>query len=157
MYYSGITNEDIANGKGVRITLWISGCNHKCKGCHNPETWSFTHGKEFTSEIQDELFKMLDKPYISGLTLSGGDPMYSIDDISTLIKAFREKFGKTKNIWVYTGFTLEELQSDKRYEYILNNIDILVDGPFILEKRDLSLPFRGSSNQRIIDLNLLKK
>ena len=164
MNYCGITAPDIANGNGCRVVLWISGCNHKCKGCHNPETWDYKYGKIFDEEAKNIIARWLSKPYIKGLTLSGGDPLNRNNDelieILDLCKYVKTKF-PDKDIWIYTGYTLEELidLSNKNKDInieILNQCDYLVDGPFIKELRDLSIPFRGSTNQRIIDLNLQK-
>lgn len=152
MNYSGISYPDVENGKGCRVTLFVSGCMHHCKGCHNPETWDFNFGKEFTDEIKKDLFAKISLPYIQGLTLSGGDPMDSYDEILTLVKEFREVFGNTKDIWLYTGYTLEQLEMSNRDE-ILTLINVLVDGEYHEDERDITLPFRGSKNQRIIELN----
>lgn len=153
MYYSGITAPDIANGVGCRVVLWISGCNHKCVGCHNKETWNYTHGTLFDDDTKKTLYKWLDKSYIKGLTLSGGDPLDRNDDelleVLNLCKEIKEKY-PNKDIWIYTGYTFEELNESQKE--ILNYCDILVDGPYMEKLRDLSLPFRGSSNQRIINL-----
>lgn len=153
MYYSGITVPDIANGIGCRVVLWISGCNHKCVGCHNKETWNYNHGKLFNDDTKKILYKWLDKSYIKGLTLSGGDPLDrnngELLEVLNLCKEIKEKY-PNKDIWIYTGYTFEELNELQRE--VLNYCDILVDGPYMEKLRDLSLPFRGSSNQRIINL-----
>lgn len=141
-----ITYPDINNGLGCRVTLWVSGCIHHCKGCQNKETWSFESGREFTDDDKREIFKVLSLPYIKGITFSGGDPLCSYDDILSLAKEIKEKFPK-KDIWLYTGYTFEYI--NENLKEILNYIDILVDGKFIEELKDVSLPFRGSSNQRI--------
>ena len=141
-----ITYPDINNGLGCRVTLWVSGCIHHCKGCQNKETWSFESGREFTDDDKREIFKVLSLPYIKGITFSGGDPLCSYDDILSLAKEIKEKFPK-KDIWLYTGYTFEYI--NENLKEILNYIDILVDGKFIEELKDVSLPFRGSSNKRI--------
>ena len=141
-----ITYPDVNNGLGCRVTLWVSGCIHHCKGCQNKETWSFESGREFTDDDKREIFKVLSLPYIKGITFSGGDPLCSYDDILSLAKEIKEKFPK-KDIWLYTGYTFEYI--NENLKEILNYIDILVDGKFIEELKDVSLPFRGSSNQRI--------
>lgn len=151
MKYSGITYPDVNNGEGCRVTLFVSGCTHRCKGCHNPETWNFDFGKEFNDEIKTKLFEIISKPYIKGLTLSGGDPLDSYDDILKLVKEFREYFGETKDIWVYTGYVIDDLLNLNKEE-ILEYIDVLVDGEYDETQRDVSLAFRGSKNQRIIRL-----
>ena len=151
MKYSEITYPDVNNGEGCRVTLFVSGCSHRCKGCHNPETWNFDFGKDFNDEVKIRLFDIVSKPYIKGLTLSGGDPLDSYDDVLDLVKEFRNRFGETKDIWVYTGYVIDDLLNLNKDE-ILDYIDVLVDGEYIEEQRDVSLAFRGSKNQRIIRL-----
>ena len=151
MKYSEITYPDVNNGEGCRVTLFVSGCSHRCKGCHNPETWNFDFGKDFNDEVKIRLFDIVSKPYIKGLTLSGGDPLDSYDDILDLVKEFRNRFGETKDIWVYTGYVIDDLLNLNKEE-ILEYIDVLVDGEYIEEQRDVSLAFRGSKNQRIIKM-----
>lgn len=141
-----MTYPDVENGLGCRVTLWVSGCKHHCKGCHNEETWDFLSGKEFTSEDKEKLFGVLSKPYIKGITFSGGDPIFSYDDVVSLCEEIRERF-PSKNIWLYSGFTIEEIRD--MFPRILGLIDVLVDGRFVESLRDVSLAFRGSSNQRI--------
>lgn len=148
MKYANITYPDVNNGVGCRVTLWVNGCTHHCVGCHNKHTWSFSVGEDFTEETQNELFKLIELPYIKGLTLSGGDPLDSFDDTLKLVKEFRKHFGDTKDIWLYSGYTLEEIANGDKKE-ILDYADVLVDGPFMIELKDLSLAFRGSSNQTI--------
>lgn len=153
MYYSGITAPDIANGTGCRVVLWVSGCNHHCIGCHNKETWDYKHGLLFNNDTRTILDKWLQKSYISGLTLSGGDPLdrneEELLEILDLCKSIKYKY-PNKNIWIYTGYTFESLKGTQLE--ILKYCDVLVDGPYIESLRDLSLPFRGSTNQRIINL-----
>ena len=151
MKYSEITYPDVNNGKGCRVTLFVSGCTHHCKGCHNRETWNFNFGKEFTNDVMDKLFDIISKPYIQGLTLSGGDPLDSYDDVLKLVKLFRERFSDKKDIWLYTGYVIEDLIHSNKNE-ILEYIDVLVDGEYDESQRDVSLAFRGSRNQRIIKL-----
>ena len=151
MKYSEITYPDVNNGEGCRVTLFVSGCSHRCKGCHNPETWNFDFGKDFNDDVKNRLFDIVSKPYIKGLTLSGGDPLDSYDDVLDLVKEFRNRFGETKDIWVYTGYVIDDLLSLNKEE-ILEYIDVLVDGEYIEEQRDVSLAFRGSKNQRIIKM-----
>lgn len=161
MNYCGITAPDIANGTGCRVVLWISGCNHKCKGCHNPETWDYKYGKKFDEDAKNIIYQWLSKPYIKGLTISGGDPLDRSNDelleILDLCVYVKTNF-PDKDIWIYTGFTYEQLleKSNINILNILLQSDYLVDGPFIKELRDLSIPFRGSTNQRIIDLEINK-
>ena len=161
MNYCGITAPDIANGTGCRVVLWISGCNHKCKGCHNPKTWDYKYGKKFDEDAKNIIYQWLSKPYIKGLTISGGDPLDRSNDelleILDLCIYVKTNF-PDKDIWIYTGYTYEQLleKSNTNILNILLQSDYLVDGPFIKELRDLSIPFRGSTNQRIIDLEINK-
>lgn len=160
MNYSEIKTYDIANGPGVRTTLFVSGCTHHCEGCFNPETWDFNHGKPFTKEVEEEILKYCEFTHCSGLTLLGGEPM-EVDNQRALIELLREfkKRFPGKNIWAYTGYTFESDILDEKgvvhtevTKELLSLIDVIVDGEFILEKKDITLRFRGSSNQRIIDL-----
>ncbi len=146
MRIHNITYPDINNGLGCRVTLWVSGCVHHCKGCHNPETWDFNGGREFTDDDKKMIFEILEKPYIKGITLSGGDPLCSYDNILILIKEIKEKF-PNKDIWVFTGFTFDYV--NKHMEELLNYVDVIVDGKYVEDLRDVSLKFRGSSNQNI--------
>ena len=152
MRYSGITYPDVNNGEGCRVTLFVSGCTHHCKGCHNKETWNFNYGNIFTEDIKKKLFDIISKSYIKGLTLSGGDPLDSYDEVLDLVKEFKSYFGETKDIWLYTGYKVEELL-DLNKEEILDYIDVIVDGEYDETQRDVSLAFRGSKNQRIIKIN----
>lgn len=153
MRYHNITRDDMLNGDGLRAVLWVSGCSHCCKECHNPVTWDANGGLPFDEAAKEELFGELKKDYISGLTLSGGDPLYFANrsDILGLVKEVRTYFpGKT--IWLYTGFvweTIEELE-------IMNYVDVVVDGEFVAEKKDTKLRWRGSGNQRVIDVKATK-
>lgn len=150
MRFHNITYPDVNNGEGCRVTLWVAGCTHHCKGCHNPQTWSFKSGREFTEDIKNKLYNVLKLPYIKGITLSGGDPLDSFDDIFELVKDIKNSFNN-KDIWLFSGYTLEDIQnSDKNI--ILEYIDVLVDGEFKEDLKDLSLKFRGSSNQRITNI-----
>lgn len=153
MNYMEIKKSDIANGPGVRVSLFVSGCTHHCKGCFNPETWDFEAGKPFDSLVEIELLNLLGRGYINGLTLLGGEPMEPQNRAVLLpfLKKVREKY-PDKSIWCYSGYTFEELLADGADD-ILRYIDVLVDGEFILEKKDIRLPFRGSSNQRILDIH----
>lgn len=159
MNYLTITYPDINNGPGFRATLWIAGCSHKCHGCHNKHTWDYSLGKkmnsiEFNKEI-DDIFK---NEYITGLTISGGDPLdQSENDLKELyvfLKSFKKKY-PDKNIWIYSGFTYDELchKNSQTTSNILELCDILVDGPYIESLRDTSLAFRGSHNQNIIKIH----
>lgn len=150
MNYIKITYPDVENGLGCRVTLWVSGCSHHCKGCHNPATWKSGIGNDFNKEAKNELFNILKLPYIKGLTLSGGDPIESYEDVLNLVKEVKKEF-QDKDIWLYTGYTLDYL-SDNKPE-ILDFVDYIVDGEFVLELRDITLRFRGSSNQVIWEKN----
>lgn len=163
MNYSGIIGSDIANGEGVRVSLFVSGCTHHCKGCFNPDTWDFAAGKPFTDKTQDFILAELDHPWIAGLTLLGGEPMEPANQRALLpfLRRVRAKFSSSKNIWCYTGCVLErDLQKESRWrtevtDELLSMIDVLVDGPFVESLKDITLRFRGSSNQRILHLQRL--
>lgn len=149
MYYGRINKTDIANGPGVRVSLFVSGCRNRCKGCFNPETWSFNYGKEFTLKTLIEIDKALEPDYIDGLTILGGDPFEpeNIETVTAICKTLAIEH-RLKTIWIYTGYNYEDIKDLEIMDYI----DVLVDGPFIESKKDISLQFRGSSNQRIIDI-----
>ena len=159
MNYAEIKNYDIANGLGVRVSLFVSGCTHHCKGCFNPMTWDFSYGKPFTEAVQDELLEMLSPAYIDGLTLLGGEPFEPENQRALLpfVKKVRAQY-PDKNIWCYTGYKLDdELLKPSRArcevtDELLSLIDVLVDGEFIEAQKNISLSFRGSENQRLIDL-----
>ena len=150
MNYSGIVNCSIVDGIGFRTTLFISGCKHCCEGCQNPHTWDFNAGRPYTEEVEEILFDRISEDYIKGLTLSGGDPLYSADEVYELLVRFRERFGDTKSVWLYTGFKYEYCK--EHFSKILDLCDVLVDGTYKCDERDITLPFRGSRNQRVIDL-----
>lgn len=154
MYYSAITNFDMLNGDGVRVVLWTSGCSHHCPGCQNPETQNPNFGEPFSDSVKNSLMNSLEPDYISGLTLSGGDPLFKENraTIKEIVDTFREKFKDTKTIWVWTGFKFEDIKDEPDIKPILEKIDVLVDGPFILSKKVLGLKWKGSSNQRVIDV-----
>lgn len=160
MNYGALKKTDVANGEGVRVSLFVSGCTHHCKNCFNPETWNFCYGKPFTDETEDEIIEALKPSYIKGLTLLGGEPMepQNQERLLPLLKRVRKEFGDTKDIWCYTGYTLEKdllNKSRARCEHtdeMLGLIDTLVDGEFVEELKNLMLKFRGSSNQRIINV-----
>ena len=157
MNYANIKEYDIADGPGVRVSLFVSGCRHHCKGCFNEETWNFNYGYKYTQETQQEIIKALSFKHISGLTLIGGEPMEP-DNQRVLVELLREVklLYPEKNVWCYTGYTFEkDLLSESRArceitDEMLSYIDILVDGRFEIEKRNLMLKFKGSENQRII-------
>lgn len=152
MNYHKITYPDLENGQGIRVTLWVSGCNHYCEGCHNPETWPVQSGKPFTAETVQELLDVLDKhDYLDGVTFSGGDPFHPLNVITVtrLCKLLKERYPH-KNIWLYTGYEYEWLMKQPVYAHALEYIDVLVDGEYVETLRDISRPFCGSINQRII-------
>ena len=146
MRIHSITYPDINNGLGCRVTLWVSGCIHHCKGCHNKETWDFDSGREFTQEDKNKVFEILRKPYIKGLTLSGGDPLCSYNDVLEFVKEIKYKL-PNKDIWLFSGFTFDYIK--EHFDELLKYVDVVVDGKFIEELKDVSLKFRGSSNQNI--------
>lgn len=215
MNYLKIDKEDVCNGEGLRVVLWLSGCSHKCKGCQNPQTWNANSGIPFDESAKEELFKELDKDYISGLTLSGGDPLFesNLDGVLELVAEVNKQYNPTqyivdddknnhnilnananrirlssphKSIWLYTGYTISTckylddtiftfhpsyyhsnplngehikvddkayfIKQDRKRVEIIKNIDVLVDGQYIDSQQDLSLPYRGSLNQRLVDI-----
>lgn len=149
MKYLNILDCDIVDGNGIRVSLFVSGCSHHCKGCHNPESWDAFNGKEFTEETVNKLLTLLDRDYVDGITITGGDPLMLGNryEVTKLCKLLKEKF-PNKSIWLYTGYEFEEIEALEVLQYI----DVLVDGPFKLDLRDISLAFKGSSNQRVIDV-----
>ena len=159
MHFSTIKDCDIANGIGVRITLFVSGCTNHCKNCFQPQTWDFDFGEPFTEETEEKLLEMLKPDYINGLTLLGGEPMEPQNQraLVPFLKRVREAY-PNKNIWCFTGFTYEILKTDGSHprcevtDEMLSLIDVLVDGRYVDELKDLTLQFRGSSNQRLIDM-----
>lgn len=159
MHYGNLKKYDIANGEGVRVTLFVSGCTNHCKGCFQKETWDFDFGQIYDKKVEGEILEALNKPYIKGLTLLGGEPFEEENQkvLTRLLRRVKEELPQ-KDIWAYTGFILDQdlLKYGKRHyevtDEMLSYIDVLVDGPFIEDKKDISLAFRGSKNQRIIDL-----
>lgn len=188
MNYLKIDKEDVCNGEGLRVVLWLSGCSHKCKGCQNPQTWDANSGIPFDESAKEELFRELDKDYISGLTLTGGDPLFeeNLDGVLDLVTEVNKRYNMTryidgnaqknhnmsnenanrirlscpqKSIWLYSGYTFEKIvyptlkcnQSRVR-KMILSGIDVLIDGQYIDSQRDITLPYKGSKNQRLIDI-----
>lgn len=149
MNYHDITKNDMLNGSGLRVVLWVAGCNHKCKNCQNPITWDPCDGLAFDNNAYNELIEALSYSYISGLTLSGGDPMFPSNRQTVLEICRRIKdLYPTKNIWMYTGYLFEEIQN----EPILHYVDVLVDGEYVESLRDVKMHWAGSTNQRVIDL-----
>lgn len=157
MNYGNIKYYDIADGEGVRTSLFVSGCTHHCKGCFQAKTWDFSYGKPYTKEVEDKIVESLKPDYIAGLTLLGGEPMEPANQ-HALLPLLRRVKGDLdgKNVWVYTGDLLENLLHGNRHtpdtDEMLSYIDVLVDGPFVQDLKDISLRFAGSSNQRVIDV-----
>lgn len=181
MNYHNITYPDMNNGEGLRVVLWLSGCSHECKGCQNPQTWNANNGIPFDESSKDELFRELDKDYISGLTLTGGDPLFenNLDNVLDLVTEVNERYNVLnddfrlscphKSIWIYTGFYWEEIfnptfteQSEKQIEEflqqheirkeIISKCNVLVDGRYVEAQRDITLKWCGSKNQSVIDI-----
>lgn len=157
MRYHNITKADMLNGEGLRVVLWVSGCSHHCHACQNAVTWNPNDGLVFDDTAKKEIFDELQYDWCSGITLSGGDPLFlgNREEIAKLVLEIRNRF-KDKTIWLYTGYTFEELlvqkENDNNLDIILNNIDVLLDGKFILKLVDIKLHYVGSSNQNIIDV-----
>lgn len=149
MNYHNITTDDMKNGVGLRVVLWVSGCSHHCKNCHNPITWDPKEGLPFDKKAESELFSALEPDYISGITLSGGDPLHleNREEMTLLVEKIRKQFPE-KTIWLYTGYVWEEIHQLP----IMKNLDVLVDGRFIEEQKNLKLHWKGSANQRVIDV-----
>lgn len=159
MNYASVKPMDISNGEGIRVALFVSGCYHHCIGCFNKEAQNFNYGQLYTQETEAKIIKYLSRPYIDGLSILGGDPMcQDIDGIYKLIKLCKRTKTINKNVWLWTGFTLEDLMIPANNSLqtaqteLLKSCDIIVDGKFVESKKDLTLAFRGSANQRIIDV-----
>lgn len=159
MYYGKIRENDIANGSGVRVSLFVSGCRNHCKNCFQPETWDFNYGEPYTQETEQHIIESLSRPYIQGLTLLGGEPLEPENQVVLvrLLRNVKETYPE-KDVWCYTGYTLEQALMEDSHcrcnvtDELLSMIDVLVDGRYVDELRDISLRFRGSSNQRLIDM-----
>ena len=149
MRYHNITKDDMLNGEGLRVVLWVSGCSHHCEGCHNPVTWDPTGGIPFDAAAEQELLDALGRDYISGITFSGGDPLYEGNrgEVARLAKKIKQAY-PNKSIWLYTGYRWEEISALPLMQYI----DVLVDGKFVADLKDTKLHWKGSFNQRIIDV-----
>jgi anaerobic ribonucleoside-triphosphate reductase activating protein len=159
MHYGAIKKCDVANGEGIRVSLFVSGCRNRCKGCFQPETWDFNYGKEFDGDAMEIILSAANNPSVRGLTVLGGEPLEPENQETVLyvLRVFKEKYPH-KTVWLYTGNTYEELTGEHRThtehtEEILTLVDILVDGRYIEEEKSLGLRFRGSKNQRVIDMN----
>ena len=164
MYYGEIKNCDIANGEGVRVSLFVSGCTNHCEHCFQPQTWAFDYGQPFTEETEDRILSLLSPSYISGLTLLGGEP-FEPENQRVLLPFLRRARAACpeKTVWAFSGFTYEELMTQGSYprceatDGMLSLLDVLVDGRYVEARKDISLRFRGSSNQRLIDLNATRQ
>lgn len=164
MYYGEIKNCDIANGVGVRVSLFVSGCTNHCEHCFQPQTWDFEYGKPFTEETEEKIFSLMEPSYINGFSLLGGEPFEPENQrvLLPFLKKLRARF-PGKDVWIYSGFTYEELTAKGSYAHceatdeMLSLADVLVDGRFVEAKKDITLRFRGSSNQRLIDMKLTRK
>lgn len=160
MNYSGIKYSDMINGKGIRVSLFVSGCSHKCEGCFNKETWDENYGNLFTNVEKNEIFEYFKKyeSVVQGLSLLGGDPTFknNVEPLINFLTEFKKLF-PNKDIWLWTGFTWEVLQKDEKRLKLIELCDVIIDGRFDINKKDLNLKWRGSSNQRVIDVkNSLK-
>ena len=163
MNFATIKKRDIANGPGVRVSLFVSGCTHRCEGCFNEVAWDFSYGEPFTDAVENELLEALSPDFIAGITLLGGEPFEPENQRALLpfLKRVRERFPQ-KTVWCYSGYTLEQLQGESRArcevtDEMLSILDVLVDGRFVLAKKNIRLRFRGSENQRLIDMNKTRK
>ena len=164
MYYGEIKDCDIANGEGVRVSLFVSGCTNRCEHCFQPQTWAFDYGRPFTEETEDRILSLLSPSYINGLSLLGGEP-FEPDNQRALLPFLRRVRAAypEKNVWAFSGFTYEELLTEGSHprcettDAMLSLVDVLVDGRFVESLKDISLRFRGSSNQRLIDLNAVRE
>lgn len=159
MNYSGIKKEDITNGEGIRTSLYVSGCTHRCKGCFNPETWSYKYGEEYTEEVEEDILSSIESKYIQGLSLLGGEPLDPLNQeaVLGLLRKKRER-SPEKTVWCYTGYTYPKDLEKGGVAYIegvteelLGEIDVLVDGKFEEDQKDITLRFRGSKNQRVLE------
>lgn len=156
MNYHNITKDDMKNGDGLRVVLWLAGCEHHCPGCQNPITWDPDDGLEFDDTAKKEIFDQLDKDYISGITFSGGDPLHpaNVNGVLELIEEIKQKY-PDKTIWLYTGYTWEQLFDSNNKPYskrgeVVQNVDVIVDGMFVQNLLDVNYPWAGSRNQRVI-------
>ena len=159
MRYASVKKCDVANGTGIRVSIFVSGCHHHCKGCFNTDAWDFNFGNEYNEEIEESILKELDKSYIQGLSLLGGEPLEHVNQkgLLSLVKKAKERYPE-KTIWCYTGYKFDDDVMEKMFETwpetkeLVSNLDVVVDGKYDEDLRDLNLRFKGSSNQRIIDV-----
>lgn len=153
MRYHNITHDDMLNGEGLRVVLWVAGCKHHCEECQNPVTWNPDGGIEFDDEAKKEIFEELQKKHVSGITFSGGDPLHprNLQCVHDLIDEIKNKFPE-KTVWIYTGYTWEQIQNNRLLMMVMEQADVLVDGKFEKEKKDVNYHWAGSTNQRIIDV-----
>ncbi|MBE7052091.1 MAG: anaerobic ribonucleoside-triphosphate reductase activating protein [Ruminococcaceae bacterium] len=157
MNYGAIKETDIANGVGIRVSLFVSGCTHHCPGCFNADTWDFSYGEPFTEEIEAKILSLLEPDYINGLSLLGGEPMEPVNQrvLVPFVRNVKKKYPQ-KDIWCYSGYTFEEIKNGRAHcevtDEFLSLIDVLVDGRFVEAKKNIRLKFRGSENQRLIDV-----
>ena len=154
MRYHNITKDDMLNGDGLRVVLWVAGCEHACPGCHNPVTWDINGGLEFDEAAKQEIFAELEKDYVSGITLSGGDPLHMANrkEIGKLVNEISKKYPE-KTIWLYTGYDWNKISN---LDFI-SKVNVVVDGRFVQAQKDVNLPWRGSANQDVIDVKLSLK
>ena len=152
MRYAKIDEYEVVNGKYGGISLYVQGCPHRCPGCFNPETWDFNGGKEWTNEVKEEFLNLINRPYIKRVSILGGEPLERPYPIYCLTDKIKRQFGNQKSIWIYSGYTWEEIMNSRERTKAILSADILVDGRFEEDKKDLALKFRGSTNQRIIDI-----
>lgn len=150
MHFSAYRFADVVNGEGCRITIFVSGCSHGCRGCYNQATWRPDFGEEWTSSHLEQLLRDLDNKYITGISLSGGDPLYegNLEEIEHIIKSVKQSY-PDKDIWMWTGYTMKEIEVNERLREVVSKVDVLIDGRFERDKRDPTLKWRGSSNQII--------
>lgn len=158
MRFLQVNENDTSNGPGFRVSLFVSYCPLHCEGCWNPVSWNARNGELYSSETTERILSLCDREYVSGLSVLGGEPLAkdensdNLSAVGDLVESFREKFGHDKTIWMWTGFMWEDIMSCPDLRDVVSSIDVLVDGPYVKECRDLSLRFRGSSNQRLIDV-----
>lgn len=162
LYVIAVTGPDINNGPGFRVTIWVSGCTHACPGCQNKHTWKYGQGHKLDDMVpytnityKEKILNLIGDEHIDGVTISGGDPLNqtvsALEELAKLLSNIRKRYPE-KSIWLYTGYFVEDLKNNYPYKNVVKNCDVIVDGPYVQEKRDITIPFRGSTNQRIIDV-----